>query len=492
MKAPITFLDALNDPRLLGTWTKGMDLSAWRVFHAALDGLEQDPASKGLFMRCTGRLNFPSARAVEAYAAVGRRGGKSANAALRAVYECAIRTTWQQYLAPGQVAIFPIISVDRQAAQEIFRYVSGILHSTPLLRGMIESEEKEQIVLKNRSAIQVRVASFRSVRGPSYVGGILDEMAFMRDVETSANPCAEIVAALTPGILPGGLLLGISSVYGCAGYLWQMSQRHFGQDGDVLFWRAPTMVMNPTFSREKIERERLKDPAKARREYDSIESEDIMALYSPDAVDAALVERGDLPYVPGVKYFAFCDPSGGRRDSAALAIAHLEKGGRVIVDAAVERKSPHVPQKVTAEFCEILKAYHLERVTGDRFGGEWPVQQYKAEGIRYELSDRTASELYLAALPLFSGSRLELPKSDRLRGQLVSLLRRTSSGGRDQVIAGQSDSSHSDLANAVIGASVLASAKKAFDRFAAWRDAPLFFEDARDENRKRFLGVIGK
>lgn len=464
MRPGISFIDALDDPHLLKPWTCGMDLSGWRVFHAAVDGLPVDPASRALFTSCTGRREFPASRAAEAYAAVGRRGGKSAAAALRAVYECCIRTSWQRYLAPGQVAIFPVISVDRQAAQEIFRYVSGILHSTPLLRGMILAEEKEAITLKSRSAIQVRVASFRSVRGPSYVGAILDELAFFQDRETSANPTAEIVAALTPAILPGGLLLGISSVYGRAGYLWQQGERHFGREGDVLFWRAPTLTMNPTFSREKIERERTKDPAKAAREYDSVESEDITALYSSEAVDAALAERGDLPFVPGVRYVGFVDPSGGRRDSAALAVAHRERDGRAVVDLAVERRAPHDPHKVAAEFAGLLKAYRLDRVTGDRYGGEWPVQAYRGHGVAYSLAEQTASEMYLAALPLFSGGRLELPRSDRLRGQLCSLLRRTTGSGRDQVIAGQSDGSHADLANAAIGAAVLASARR------WWRD----------------------
>ncbi len=494
MRAGLSFLDALDDPHLLKPWTSGMDLSGWRVFHAAVDGLPVDPASRGLFERCTGRREFPTSRAAEAYAAVGRRGGKSAAAALRAVYECCIRTSWQRLLAPGQVAIFPVISVDRQAAQEIFRYVSGILHSTPLLRGMIAGEEKEAITLKNRSAIQVRVASFRSVRGPSYVGAILDELAFFQDRETSANPTAEIVAALTPAILPGGLLLGISSVYGRAGYLWQQGERHFGREGDVLFWRAPTLTMNPTFSREKVERERAKDPAKAAREYDSVESEDITALYSSEAVDAALAERGDLPFVAGVRYRAFVDPSGGRRDSAALAIAHREKDGRAVVDLAVERRAPHDPHKVAAEFAGLLKAYRLDRVTGDRYGGEWPVQAYKKHGITYSLAEQTASEMYLAALPLFSGGLLELPGSDRLRGQLVSLLRRTTTAGRDQVIAGQGDGSHADLANAAIGAAVLSQ-----DRKRWWEGKPYdplagagFYGGGDSPNHDRLLGEIRK
>lgn len=494
----ITFNEALDDRRLLKPWSDAarMDLSAWRIFHAAVDGDEIGPASRSLYMKCTRRAAFPTSRAAEAYAAVGRRGGKSANAALRAVYETCIRSTWQQHLAPGQQAIYAVISVDRQAAREVFNYISGILHSTALLRGMILSEEKEQITLKNRAVIQVRVASFRSLRGPSYIGAVLDELAFFRDLETSANPTAEIVAALTPGILPGGLLLGISSVFARQGYLWQMSERHYGKAGDVLFWRAPALTMNPTFSREKIERERAKDAARAASEYDSEWREDLAGLYSPEAVDASMAPRGDLPFVSGVKYFGFVDPSGGRRDSAALAIAHLEKGGRVVLDLAAERKAPHDPHKVAAEFAGLLKAYHLTSVTGDRYGGEWPVQAFKKSGVTYKLAEKTASELYLAALPLFSGSLLELPQSDRLRGQLCGLLRKTTAGGRDSVIAGLGDGSHSDLANAAIGAAVLAASSRKRLSFCAFSEHDFYGSGADggdggwDSNYARFLSEL--
>lgn len=459
MKTP-TFLEALDDPKLLQPWTSKLDLSAWRVFHAAVDGEPIAEQNRLLFMRSTGRTVFPNVRAMEVYAEIGRRGGKSANIALRAVYETAIKTEWREHLAPGQQAIFAIISVDRQAAREVFNYCSGILHSTPLLKSMIESEAKEEIVLKNGAIIQIRAASFRSIRGPGYIGCCLDELAFFRDLETSANPAKEIVNSISPAILPNGIIFGISSVFNRQGILWENHQRYFGKDGDVLIWHAPTLTMNPTFSKEKIARERAKDPAVAAAEYDSEWRDDIQGLYSPEAVDAAMIPgRGDLPFISTNSYFAFVDPSGGRRDSAALGIAHLEKS-KIILDMMAERKSPHDPGEVVKEFSVLLKAYHLSKVTGDRYAGEWPVAAYRKQGITYELSERTASELYLTALPLFSGAVIELPGSDRLRGQLCSLMRRTSGGGKDSVISGQSDSTHSDLANAAIGAVVLAAGKK--------------------------------
>ena len=44
--------------------------------------------------------------------------------------------------------------------------------------------------------------------------------------------------------VPGPLLLAISSPYARRGVLWDVHRRHYGQDGDVLVWQAPSRTMN--------------------------------------------------------------------------------------------------------------------------------------------------------------------------------------------------------------------------------------------------------
>ncbi len=458
-----TILQAIDDPWLFGPWLSRFNMLAWRVFHAAVFGLSLSTTEMEIYRATTCRQQSQRRRAVEVYAPVGRRGGKSANAALLAVYMTAIETSWQAHLAPGQQAVFPIISVDRQAGREVFNYCRGIFYSSPLLKRMIAVETQESIELTTGAIIQIRTGSFRSVRGPAYIGAVLDELAYFRDNDTAANPASEIIAAISPAIIEGGILFGISSVFNRQGVLYEQFQEHFGRDDDdVLVWKAGTLTMNPGFSLKKIERDRAKDLQVAMAEYDSEWRDDISSLFTSTDVEAAIVaDRAELPHARGgarnpIRYFAFVDPSGGRRDSAALAIAHMEDSGRVVVDVARERRAPHQPAEVAAEFAGIVKGYGLRSVTGDRYGGQWPVEAYAAEGISYELADRTSSELYLAMMPLFSDHKVELPDNERLRNQFLSLMRRTNSGGRDSVVAGQSDGSHSDLANAVAGAVWLA------------------------------------
>lgn len=116
----------------------------------------------------------------------------------------------------------------------------------------------------------------------------------------------------------------------------------------------------------------------------------------------------------------------------------------------------------------MVKGYGLFNVTGDRYGWAWPVEAYSKQGISYFLAEKTAIEFYLGALPLFTGHQIELPDNDRLKNQLLSLMRRTNPGGRDSVVAGQSDGSHADLANAVAGAVWLAAGSGCQDQQPVW------------------------
>jgi len=63
-----------------------------------------------------------------------------------------------------------------------------------------------------------------------------------------------------------------------------------------------------------------------------------------------------------------------------------------------------------------------------------------------------------------SNRQIELPENDRLKNQLLSIMRRTNPGGWDSVVPGLGgDGSHADLANAIIGAVSLASQGAVFD-----------------------------
>ena len=131
-----------------------------------------------------------------------------------------------------------------------------------------------------------------------------------------------------------------------------------------------------------------------------------------------------------------------------LAIAHRQDEV-MIIDATRERKPPFSPEEVVAEFAALLKVYRISKVTGDRYGGEWPRERFREHGIRYEPAAKARSDLYRDMLPAINSRQVELLDDARLVAQIVGLERRTARGGRDSI--DHAPGAHDDLSNAVAG-----------------------------------------
>jgi len=454
----IDIIEALNDPKLLGpvlgrhpeTW------DTWKVFLKAVFGLPMDGRELETFQKHTGRSEPPKGRSEEVFAVVGRRGGKSFVTSLITSYIVLFEDFWTTDLAPGEKVVFPIIATDRLQARVIFNYIQGILNSNGLFKDQVVQQKIEEIELKNNVSISIRTPSFRGVRGPKYIGAALDELAFWRDQETFANPADEIIKAIRPAIVDGGILFGISSAYNRAGVFYDEYSENFGRvDTDTLIWHAGTLDMNPTFKERKIKKAVNKDAAHARAEYYSEWRDDLSSLFSSATIENNMVSgRQELRPIKGIKYFAFCDPSGGRHDSFTLAIGHKSNSGKKVVDLLREVKpgqAGFAPSEVVREFCNTVKGYGVREITADKYGAAWVQEAFRKEGIQLVYSELTASDLYLNMLPDLSNNSVELLDSKRLKVELMGLMRKTMPGGRDKVVPAPGMDSHADLANAVAG-----------------------------------------
>ena len=75
----------------------------------------------------------------------------------------------------------------------------------------------------------MRPASFRKLRGPTYVAVIVDEVAYWFTEASYANPDIEIITAVAPGLATtGGPLILASSPYAKTGVLWETYREHYG------------------------------------------------------------------------------------------------------------------------------------------------------------------------------------------------------------------------------------------------------------------------
>ena len=229
--------------------------------------------------------------------------------------------------------------------------------------------------------------------------------------------------------------------------------------------------MNPAVDPRVIAEAYEQDEAAAAAEYGAEFRRDIESFVSREAADACVIPgRRELPPVAGVRYFAFVDPSGGSHDSMTLAVAHRGSDGKAVLDSVYEVRPPFSPAEVVEEFAAALRRYGIDRVTGDRYAGEWPRERFREHGISFDTAEHPKSDLYRELLPLLNSGRVELLDNPRLLNQLCSLERRTSRGGRDSI--DHPPNAHDDLINAAAGALV-----RAVDRSPGWT---LLNEDAAD------------
>jgi hypothetical protein len=316
--------------------------------------------------------------------------------------------------------------------------------------------------------IEVQTANYRVVRGYSICAVIADELAFWLSDEDAANPAGEIIDGLRPAMatMPNSLLMVATSPYARKGPVWDAHRKHYKQEHDpVLVWQAPTRTMNPTVPQSTIDAAYERDPANAEAEYGAQFRSDIMAFVDRAVIEAAVPQgRREVPPMPATIYSAFVDPSGGSLDSFGLAIAHRDGNDRGVLDAVREIRPPFSPDSAVAELAQTLKSYGVHEVTGDRWGGEWPREAFRAHGIEYAPSERPKSAIYQEFLPIVNSGRCELLDHARMIGQLCALERRTARGGRDSI--DHAPGLHDDIANVAAGAIVAVAGVE--DPLAMW------------------------
>lgn len=453
--------DFMMAPELAGPEFSAPSWSTWRIIARLIDGdahLLTD-AERALALKLTGRTKLPEGKVREIFIGAGRRSGKSKFSSMVTVWLAA-----EEYpqLSRGETAVVAHVAPDRRQASIDLDYAKGLVEGIALLKAELVRETQDSLEFRHRTQLEVATASYRTVRGRTLAGAVVDESAFLRSDE-SALPDIELARALRPALLTlQGLLLVISSPHRKVGLLYNAYRKYFGNDEATrgLYIQAESRELNPTLDEQAIADAMEDDPQSAQAEFLGLFRADLQGFLDDVTVDGSIIEgRRELPRVPGCRYRAFCDPSGGRSDSFTLAIAHHqakqgERPERLVLDVVRSVTPPFDPEVAVEGFAEVLKEYGLREVSGDQYAGEWCPAAFRRYGITYKSSEHTRSEIYLEMLPQFSRSMVELLDIPLLRTQLLLLERRARSGGRDSV--DHPRGAHDDTANSVCGALLLA------------------------------------
>jgi hypothetical protein len=463
--------EALSDPNLLGAAIGGDSWRSWQTLLIAAMGESLTEDERATFRALTGRDREPLQRVDQFAAVVGRRGGKSRAMATLATYIAGLCDHYDA-LVPGERGVLLCVALDQRVAKIILDYAEACFERSPILKQLIVNRTADALELANGITLEVRPASFRKLRGPTYIAVVADELAFWYVDTAYANPDVEILNAVEPGLATtGGPLILASSPHARRGVLWEVFKRHYGAGGDplILVAHGASRTLNPSLPQRVVDRALEKDRARATAEYLAQFRTDVEGFVTLEVIESCVGDHREMLPAAGVTYSAFVDPSGGSEDAMTLAIAHrtTRPDERVIVDAIREVRPPFSPSAVVDDFAVLLRSYRVSKVVGDHYGGEFVKEPFRKHGISYEVCKQPKSDLFRDMLPLLNSGRITLPRHDRLIAQIVGLERRVSRAGRDSI--DHAPGGHDDIANAVSGVIGAISGVGVFN-FEFWHD----------------------
>jgi hypothetical protein len=456
MKVLIPMRAALNDAAVLGDALPGPSWRNWRILLIAAAGERLTASERRVFAKLTGRKPEPGKMVLTLLIVAGRRSGKTKAMSVFAVW-LATCVDWSDSLSLGERGLCLFVSpVERQAAIA-HRYAEALIDHVELFKAQVANRTVNSIELASGIDLETQAVNWRHSRGATCIAVALDESAFLRSADDSANSDQEIMVALKPALATtGGPMLLTSSPATMEGVVFKLFEQHHGAKGDprVLVVQADSRTLNPTLRQDVIDRAFEEDASAASAEYGG-QFRQPMSNYLERSVVQKCVDVGvtQRPKVPLIKHVGFVDVSGGSgSDSYACAIGHMQgfQGQQVcVIDALYEQRPPLDPERTTQTVAELLKSYSVLTVIGDAYGSQWPVTTFAKNGITYQAAPITKSEIYLHSLPLWTAGRVLMLDQPRAVDQLCALKRKLGQGGRENIdhVRG----GHDDLANCIAG-----------------------------------------
>jgi hypothetical protein len=319
----------------------------------------------------------------------------------------------------------------------------------------------------------------KAARAYSFAAAALDECAFYKFNEGSANPDVEIETSGRRGMISRGgdrLLIKASTPYAREGILHRDVKEHYGRDdAPVLVLKAPSSVMNPDITEARIAEEaQVMDAARVEREFRAEFVDSVSAWLSGDLVDAA-IDLGitERPPRQGTKYVMGLDPSGGGKCGFAMSIGHAENrnGIRMFIQDVVrvwmKPKSGELDvASIVAQVARLGKTYGLRQGYSDKYAGVWVPSRFSEVGFTIldpKIKRKDETELYLhksdafrECEPLFRTKTIRLLDHPLQTRELRCLEARPQQGGKVQVGKPPARDQSDDVINACCLAAALA------------------------------------
>ncbi|MBX3218978.1 MAG: hypothetical protein KF795_00585 [Labilithrix sp.] len=414
-----------------------LTLPVWSAATKADYGQPLTPDELDLYRRISGGVD-PAPNGHDRILNVfGRRGGKSECVARCLLFE-ALCVPHGDFLAPGQLGTLAILSPDRAVSCEIYNYVLGMVRGIPDLKKYVEkirdSHNDRAVQFKTGIEVRILTASTTSVRGPTYVGVTLDELAFWNHSGVDAD--GEVLDAVSPGLMvstaaPMRRLWAITSANIKRGLAWEIFEAGHGKaDSTWAVRTAPTLLLRPDLTEAQIDRECEGRPAKKLREYCCQFGSASSESFFDAATLAACVDADRGPELPprrnGARYHVAID-AGFAVDSTAIAVvesrgvfppgtlpgpaAERVRETSVVYTRAWPAKSLS-PQEIVGAIAAVARHFGVTTITGDQHSAPILAEMF-SKGHNISLKQRS---WHAGSAPDSKAQKFERTRQEMVKG----------------------------------------------------------------------------
>jgi len=433
----------------------------------AFDGLEPADVHEDADVVCElfgGISTIPGMARRLAVLRLGRGSGKTTLASAFALYT--MLTADCSQAGPGDMPAVITIAPTKRTAQLSVSMAMSFVEQSDELRPIVLHANSEGFSLRRHDGRRVQFRALpksrggAAARGMSILGAIFDEAEFLPNEELAAAAVTdrELVQSITPRLMRSGRIWLISTPWPTMSLAGELFDANFGRPTTALCARAPTLVMrdyDPDWA-ERIESERLRDPANAAREFDCINVSSGAAFFDAEQIQAA-VFRGPLVYSGSRKTSVGTDAA-FKGDSSTL-VAVERQGDRLVVVRVEERRpskdEPLAPSKVVGEFAAIAKSLDAHELVCDGHYIESIRELAATSGVQAILGPmnvRGKERVHIYVRDLLREGKLVLPDHPKLLAQLRAVRSREQPGGGMSIASDRTAAGHGDLVSALVQA----------------------------------------
>ncbi len=445
--------DALQNANIIefAESEKYLNLSLYPMQRAVLSALYGLPVPKAHKAFKSSLYHEYHREKSELVAVLGARSGKSFLASIISLYE-ATRSKWRQYLRPDENAYVVIIATRQAQAQQIIQKNAADMILNSRISGLLRGEPlATEIEFRNGNKIVGMPCNSTSARGLPIISLIMDECGHFFTEGVKADET--IFSALRPRMaqFPGAKTLLISTPSAKQGLLWDFFKDGFNVPGRLTV-QAPTQIMNPNIPLDFIERERLRDPDNAIREFDAQFAEKVSAYFPADKLEDTFQLPGDVPPLEHIRYESGIDQSGlsAKGDKFAFSIAHIGQNNNVIVDVVRSWQTENI-DLIMSEIQTLARLYHLNRVFIDCYAGNWCKSALQKIGLFSEVRE-SLPIVYSNFKSLVIAGKVQLPDNKELRSGLQNTQAYYGKNNSLSIAHERTSKGHGDLADSTITA----------------------------------------